>query len=67
MKALSHSRERRSVTRKEYGPEMIEWLQSQWHQDMPFDAIVKLRDEGTSCSRRTTTGRISYAVVFGKK
>ena len=26
-------------------PEMIERLGSQWHQDMSFDAIVKLRDE----------------------
>ena len=26
-------------------PEMIEWLRSQWHQGMSFDAIIELRDD----------------------
>jgi hypothetical protein len=26
-------------------PEMIDFLSTQWHRDMSFDAIVRLRDD----------------------
>jgi hypothetical protein len=44
-------------------PEMIEQLRSQWHQSMPFETIVELRDDlDTMLHRIRSEGHINSPV-----
>lgn len=43
--------------------EMVEWLRDQWHPDMPFEAMISLRDDlDTTLQRIRSEGNIGSPV-----